>query len=86
MKCYGVMCFTHNGDGCGCTFEYGSTLTVDHIVPKCFGGNGDIINKQLLCIDCHNRKTKWYNAMLGAHKRLVRDEYKRRNTNLNPLC
>ena len=66
------MCFTHKGDGCGRTFDYSSILTVDHIVPRCFGGNGDIINKQLLCIDCHTRKTKWYNTMLGAHKRLVR--------------
>jgi 5-methylcytosine-specific restriction endonuclease McrA len=71
MKCYGAMCFTHNGDGCGRVFEYISALTVDHIVPKCFGGNGDIINKQLLCKDCHARKTKWYNSVLGVRKQEV---------------
>ena len=52
------MCFTYNGDGCGRVFEYTSVLTVDHIVPRYFGENGDIINKQLLCKDCHARKTR----------------------------
>lgn len=31
-------------------------LTLDHIIPKVYGGNGDYLNLQLLCISCHRKK------------------------------
>lgn len=33
-------------------------MTVDHIKPKILGGVDHIRNVQLLCKDCHRRKTK----------------------------
>ena len=33
-------------------------LTVDHIVPKKEGGSVHLENKQLLCIHCHDEKTR----------------------------
>lgn len=38
---------------CGSTEK----LTVDHIVPICFGGQTDLPNLQLLCKKCHNLKS-----------------------------
>jgi 5-methylcytosine-specific restriction endonuclease McrA len=32
-------------------------LTIDHIKPLAQGGDGSLVNKQLLCIDCHREKT-----------------------------
>jgi len=31
---------------------------IDHIIPLFKGGNNDLINKQALCITCHNKKTR----------------------------
>jgi hypothetical protein len=36
----------------------GDFLTVDHIVPKKWGGKNEMPNFQLLCIDCHKEKEK----------------------------
>lgn len=33
-------------------------LTVDHIIAKADGGSNSIMNKQLLCVSCHKKKTK----------------------------
>lgn len=33
-------------------------LSIDHIVPKKEGGSTDLENKQLLCIHCHDEKTR----------------------------
>ena len=32
-------------------------LTVDHILPKSAGGNGELGNLQILCRPCHKIKT-----------------------------
>jgi 5-methylcytosine-specific restriction protein A len=32
-------------------------LQLDHIVPKCRGGSDDQSNLQLLCKECHRKKT-----------------------------
>lgn len=68
------MCDTRNGDGCGQIF-LSCELTVDHIIPKTLGGNGDIVNKQLLCAICHFNKTEWYNV----------DIFGKNNSNADPL-
>jgi len=33
-------------------------LTIDHIMPKKEGGSTKLENKQLLCIHCHDEKTR----------------------------
>jgi 5-methylcytosine-specific restriction protein A len=35
-----------------------NTLHIDHIVALANGGTNDIKNLQLLCVECHERKTK----------------------------
>ena len=33
----------------------GARLTVDHIVPQSLGGDNNLRNLRVLCVDCHNR-------------------------------
>ena len=52
---------------CGCD----GTLHIDHKVALANGGTNDITNLQLLCVDCHDKKTK--------------DELKHGYVNLDPI-
>ena len=40
------------------TRMYTSQLTIDHIQPKFLNGSEDFANKQLLCLDCHRKKSR----------------------------
>jgi 5-methylcytosine-specific restriction endonuclease McrA len=33
-------------------------LTIDHIFPLCMGGDNEFKNLQLLCVPCHEEKTR----------------------------
>jgi 5-methylcytosine-specific restriction protein A len=33
-------------------------LTIDHIFPLCMGGDNELKNLQLLCVPCHEEKTR----------------------------
>ena len=35
-----------------------STCQIDHKLPLCKGGNNDISNLQILCLECHALKTR----------------------------
>ncbi len=41
---------------CGCKFSQSKKSVFDHRVPLIRGGAGDILNYQLLCVDCNNQK------------------------------
>jgi 5-methylcytosine-specific restriction endonuclease McrA len=52
---------SRDGERCNKCKQYFDiqTLTTDHIIPISSGGPVDeLANMQLLCIDCHMRKTK----------------------------
>ena len=46
---------------CGVEDTY---LEVDHLVPLCLGGSDNLVNLQLLCKRCNNRKSGWTPAQL----------------------
>ena len=39
-------------------YEDLAMLSIDHIIPKSEGGSTKLENKQLLCIHCHDEKTR----------------------------
>ena len=57
LKRKGSICSKEHGHGCGQSFKP-HELTIDHIIPIALGGNlADPSNLQLLCQDCHRKKT-----------------------------
>jgi 5-methylcytosine-specific restriction endonuclease McrA len=57
VKRDGKMCNAKNGHGCDKEFA-SRQLTIDHVLPISAGGPvSDIGNMQLLCKECHKRKT-----------------------------
>ena len=56
---YGLVCYTGYGFGCGNAFSSVEELTLDHIYPIARGGPVlDEKNMELLCRDCHDKKTR----------------------------
>ena len=54
----GAYCNSKNGYGCGREWEP-TCLEMDHIMPISMGGGVcDISNIQLLCHDCHKKKSR----------------------------
>lgn len=41
-----------------CSHSLKSTSQVDHIVPLFDGGSNDMTNLEILCVDCHSKKTQ----------------------------
>ena len=53
--------YARDGYRCvGCGEEDRSLLTLDHIKPKCKGGDNQVENLQTLCRDCNCRKGSVY--------------------------
>jgi hypothetical protein len=56
-KKYGFKCYVFNGHGCGKRIPI-RLLSIDHILPISQGGSvRDINNMQILCFECHRKKT-----------------------------
>lgn len=57
-------------DGMGCNYCHivNRRLTIDHVVPTVLGGNSKLENLQLLCDECHNKKTKEDVKKMVPHK------------------
>ena len=49
--------FFNKCKACGCD-GVNNTLHIDHVVALANGGTNDMKNLQLLCVECHERKTK----------------------------
>jgi 5-methylcytosine-specific restriction endonuclease McrA len=47
-----------HGEKCVACGKTGVPLTLDHIKPIALGGKNELANGQMLCIPCHNLKTK----------------------------
>ena len=45
------------------------TFQVDHIRPLSEGGSNDVVNLQILCIECHGMKTFWETNLRAANMR-----------------
>lgn len=62
---------------CGCLLEQ-ERMTVDHIIPKAYYENWyETKNWQVLCVNCHNRKTKCESFLIGGHKeRITKKDFK----------
>ena len=41
-----------------CMSTLSAAFQIDHIIPKCHGGNNDLVNLQALCPNCHALKTQ----------------------------
>lgn len=60
----------HDGKRCKhCGFRNFKNLSVDHIVPRIFGGTDDLENLQILCRPCHNRKDKKIPVLIDLAKK-----------------
>lgn len=46
--------------------EFIKTINIDHIVPLHKAGTNDIVNLQLLCADCNNKKSVNEERLLGS--------------------
>ncbi|GJD60231.1 HNH endonuclease signature motif containing protein [Methylobacterium frigidaeris] len=52
-QCEGLL---STGERCSCRLQVGR-FEVDHVVPDALGGPAVLSNAQVLCTDCHDRKT-----------------------------
>lgn len=57
---------------CGCKNR--STLTIDHVIPKCLGGKNDWINCVTACFKCNNKKG--YKSLKESGLKLLNKPYK----------
>ena len=63
-----------NGWVCAlCSVTVQSTYQIDHIVPLWEGGRDHVENAQLLCCECHARKTQAEAIRRGERKRRLRE-------------
>lgn len=47
----------------------------DHKLPRALGGTHDLENLQVLCSDCHKRKTRWDMRYIRAFRKTGRKTY-----------
>lgn len=63
----------HQCNGCKKDLQNTIDFDVDHIIPVAKGGHDFFNNKQILCLDCHNKKTasEGYTFTYSATKRIL---------------
>ncbi|QRI45997.1 HNH endonuclease [Gordonia phage Dre3] len=66
----------HRCRECGKPCKSGDGSQVDHIINRAEGGDGSDANLQLLCAECHERKTRREHAR-GQQRRQQRSRWSR---------
>lgn len=64
-QCEGLL---PTGERCPCELQPGR-FQVDHVVPDAIGGPSILSNAQVLCTDCHDRKTQGDRKRIDKAKR-----------------
>jgi 5-methylcytosine-specific restriction endonuclease McrA len=76
IKHFGLICSTLNGYGCGHNFIRGE-LEIDHVLAISNGGPVcDEANLQLLCNECHNKKTEGHDNKYIENRIKIREATK----------
>ena len=47
----------------------------DHIIPDAIGGDNSLINCQVLCVSCHNEKTRKIDVPIIAKSKRIADKH-----------
>ncbi|UHC14372.1 HNH endonuclease [Methylobacterium currus] len=73
------------GERCPCRLQVGR-FQVDHVVPDALGGPSILSNAQVLCTDCHDRKTQNDRKRIDKAKRQSDAHHGIRDPHARPIA